>query len=301
MKTFGILLKRNIKLFFNDKGMFLTSLITPLILLVLYITFLGNVYRDSFAQNFKGIEISEEILNGIVSGQLISSILAVSCVTVAFCSNFLMVQDKALGNIKDITIAPINSHILSLSYYVASLVSTLIICFAGAAACLLYVSLSGWYLSALDVVLIFVDVILLVLFGTVLSSIINYFLSTLGQISAVGTIVSSAYGFICGAYMPISSFPEGLQKVISFLPGTYGTSLLREHAMRGALNALANELPAESVGSISGIKDAFDLNIYFYGNIISEELKYIILCSVIVVLIIGYLIINKYAKVKKEK
>ena len=288
MKTIGILLKRNIKLFFNDKGMFLTSLITPLILLVLYITFLGNVYRDSFAQNFKGIEISEEILNGIVSGQLISSILAVSCVTVAFCSNFLMVQDKALGNIKDITIAPINSHILSLSYY-------------GAAACLLYVSLSGWYLSALDVVLIFVDVILLVLFGTVLSSIINYFLSTLGQISAVGTIVSSAYGFICGAYMPISSFPEGLQKVISFLPGTYGTSLLREHAMRGALNALANELPAESVGSISGIKDAFDLNIYFYGNIISEELKYIILCSIIVVLIIGYLIINKYAKVKKEK
>ena len=36
-----ILIKRNIKLFFKDKGRFFTSLITPAILLVLYVTFLG--------------------------------------------------------------------------------------------------------------------------------------------------------------------------------------------------------------------------------------------------------------------
>ena len=48
MKSIGILIKRNIKLFFKDKGMFFTSLITPAILLVLYATFLGNVYKDSF-------------------------------------------------------------------------------------------------------------------------------------------------------------------------------------------------------------------------------------------------------------
>ncbi|MFR4199322.1 MAG: hypothetical protein ACLT2C_09535 [Ruminococcus sp.] len=38
---------RNTKLFFKDKGMFFTALITPLVLLVLYITFLGSVYADS--------------------------------------------------------------------------------------------------------------------------------------------------------------------------------------------------------------------------------------------------------------
>ena len=51
MKIALTLIKRNIKLFFKDKGMFLTSLITPVILLVLYTTFLGNVYRDSFTMN----------------------------------------------------------------------------------------------------------------------------------------------------------------------------------------------------------------------------------------------------------
>ena len=48
MRVLCALIKRNTRLFFKDKGMFFTSLITPVILLVLYATFLGNVYRDSF-------------------------------------------------------------------------------------------------------------------------------------------------------------------------------------------------------------------------------------------------------------
>ena len=48
MRVVFTLIKRNIKLFFKDKGMFFTSLITPAIILVLYATFLGNLYRDSF-------------------------------------------------------------------------------------------------------------------------------------------------------------------------------------------------------------------------------------------------------------
>ncbi|MEI3129731.1 MAG: hypothetical protein V8S89_02390 [Oscillospiraceae bacterium] len=39
------LIRRNCKLFFKDKGMFITSLITPAVLLVLYTTFLAGVYR----------------------------------------------------------------------------------------------------------------------------------------------------------------------------------------------------------------------------------------------------------------
>ena len=98
MKTAKILLKRNVKLFFKDKGMFFTALITPGILLVLYATFLANVYRDSFVSGLPTeAVISDRLIEGLVGGQLISSLLAVSCVTVAFCANFLMVQDKANG------------------------------------------------------------------------------------------------------------------------------------------------------------------------------------------------------------
>ena len=65
MKTLGSIIKRNTKLFFKDKGLFFTSLITPLILLVLYATFLANVYRDSLQATFpQGVSIPKELLEG---------------------------------------------------------------------------------------------------------------------------------------------------------------------------------------------------------------------------------------------
>lgn len=298
MKTLIALVKRNTKLFFKDKGMFFTSLITPAILLVLYATFLANVYRDSFTQNLpQGIKISEKLIEGLVGGQLISSLLAVSCVTVAFCSNFLMVQDKANGTDKDLRISPVKASTLSMSYYISSLLSTLIICFIAAGICLAYVAAVGWYLTVADVTFMLLDIVLLVLFGTALSSIINFFLSSQGQISAVGTIVSSGYGFICGAYMPISSFGEGLQTVISFLPGTYGTALLRNHTLRGAFEAFANEgVPSEVVKEM---KDAIDCNIYFFDNSVDVSTMYIILGATVALLIGVYILINSLRIRKK--
>ena len=86
MKKIINLTIRNIKVYFSDKGMFFTSLITPAILLVLYSTFLANVYKDAFISAIPdGIELSNKLLNGLVSGQLVGSLLSVSCITVAFC------------------------------------------------------------------------------------------------------------------------------------------------------------------------------------------------------------------------
>ena len=208
-----------------------------------------------------------------------------------------MVQDKANGTARDFKIAPIKSSVLSLSYYVATILSTLLICFSATAVCLIYLASIGFYMSVADVFLLILDVFLLVLFGTALSSVINFFLSSQGQISAVGTIVSSGYGFICGAYMPISSFNSGLQKVISFLPGTYGTSLVRYHSMRGGLAEMENEgVPAEI---IDNLMDAIDCNLYFFDHKVEPWVMYLILSGSILILLGVYIALN--ALRKKEK
>ena len=298
MKIFRELTRRNIILFFKDKGMFFTSLITPAILLVLYATFLGNVFKDSFMAVLpEGLKLSDEILNGLVGGQLMSSILAVSCVTVAFCSNMLMVQDKVNGSIKDLTISPVESSTLALSYYFATLVSTLIICLSATAICLVYVASIGWFMSACDVLMLVLDVFLLVMFGTALSSVIHFFLSSQGQMSAVGTIISAGYGFICGAYMPISSFSEGLQKVLSFLPGTYGTSLVRSHSVNGTFEEMKSiGLPDDAINSM---KDGIDCNMYFFGREVNTSAKYLVLVLSTVVLIAIYVALNANKRKKR--
>lgn len=295
MSVSTALIKRNVKLFFKDKGMFLTSLITPAILLVLYATFLAGVYRDSFTSGIPdALEISGDIVDGLVGSQLISSILAVSCVTVAFCSNFLMVQDKVSGTIKDLRMSPVSSATLSMSYYMATLLSTLIICFVAAGICLVYVAVTGWYMSLADVFLLLLDILLLVLLGTAFSSIVNFFLSTQGQISAVGTIISAGYGFICGAYMPISSFSEGLQEAVAFLPGTYGTTLVRNHAMQGVLAEMEGQGVPEEV--IEGMRDLLDCNIYFFEKQVDVPVMYAILIAAIALLVVVYIMLNVFRK-----
>lgn len=292
MTGLGALIKRNTKLYFKDKGMFFTSLITPLILLVLYGTFLSNVYEDTFrsALEAAGATAPDRLIGGCVGGELVSSLLAVSCVTVAFCSNLLMVQDKITGARQDLTIAPVRPGTLALGYYLSTLLSTLLICFLAAAVCLGYLSWVGWYLTAGDVAALLLDVALLVLFGTALSSCVNFPLSTQGQASAVGTIVSAGYGFICGAYMPISQFSDGLQKVLSFLPGTYGTSLLRNHALRGVFQEM--DLLGFPTEVMEAIRDSVDCNLYFFGDKVMLSAMYLVLAAAILLAIGLYIVMN---------
>lgn len=292
MKELSALIRRNTKLYFKDKGMFFTSLITPLVLLVLYVTFLGHIYEESFRAilTAAGAVATDSLIGGCVGGQLTSSLLAVCCVTVAFCSNVLMVQDKATGARRDLTMTPVSRGTLALGYYIANLLSTLLVCFGASAICLIYLSRIGWYLSGEDVALLLLDVLLLSLFGSALSSIINFFLSTQGQISAIGTIISAGYGFICGAYMPISNFSEGLQRVISFLPGTYGTSLLRNHLLQGVFAQMgAQGFPAQA---IDAIRDTVDCNIYFFDTKVEMNAMYLVLGGAILALTVAYVLLN---------
>ncbi len=292
------LVKRNLKLYFKDKGLFFSSLITPIILLVLYATFLAKVYKDSFMSNIPdGVVINESIVNGVVSGQLISSLLAVSCVTVAFCSNMIMITDKADERIYDLVITPIKKSKLSLSYFISSTLATLIITLTTLVVGLLYMATQGFYMSGLDVFKTILDVILLTLFGTSISCCLNHFCKTNGAASAIGTLVSSIYGFICGAYMPLSQFGGGLQKVLSFLPGTYGTSLIKNHMLDGAFREL--EKIGASKELVDGISKSVDARYYFFDNLVSEGAKYAVLIASIVVFTTIFVIIN-LAKNKKR-
>lgn len=289
------LIKRNCKLFFKDKGMFFCSLITPIILLILYITFLGNAFKDSYKSFLDfGIEIPEKIINGLAGGQLFSSLVSVCSVTVAFCSNMLMVQDKITGARNDLLITPLKKSELAISYYIATFIDTFLICLVSTFVSFIYLAIVGWYLSFADCLLIILDLIILTLFGTALSSLVNHFLNTQGQVSAVGTIVSSMYGFICGAYMPISSFSPTLQKILMFLPSTYGSSLVRTHALRGALKSLEDLSVPET--AINEIKNSIDCNLFFFGKQVSTLASYLVLVGTILILILAIFLVNKYVK-----
>ena len=284
MRTVLALMNRNRKLFFKDKGMLFTSMITPVILIVLYATFLAKVFRDSFTAAIPDvITISDKLINGTVAAQLTASLMAVSCV------NLTMVQDKANGTRKDFDVSPVSSGKIYLGYFLSTVANSLMVNGLAFVLCLGYLLKMGWYMNAADVLWVLFDMILLVLFGSTLSSIISFPLTTQGQLSAVGTIVSAGYGFICGAYMPISNFGAGLQKVLSYLPSTYAISLIKNHMLHGVFVEMERKhYPGKM---IEVIRETLDCNPVFHGNVVSvNQMIGIMMGSIAVFGIIYYIV-----------
>ena len=283
MKTVFALVRRNRQLFFRDKGMLMSSLITPLILIVLYATFLANVYKDSFQSALpEFLEIEDKIINGTVAAQLTAALLAVSCITVTFCVNLTMVQDKAFGTRKDFNVSPVKKPVIYIGYFFATVLNSLMVNGLALVVCMGYMAKMGWYMTVTDVLWVILDMVLLVLFGAVLSSLVCYPLKTQGQMSAVGTIVSAGYGFICGAYMPVSNFGEGLQKFLSFLPSTYGTSMLKNHMMRGVFEEMEDIGFPEEV--VDGIATSLDCNPKFFDHVVTVNEMVLVMAASVVVL-----------------
>ena len=96
---------------------------------------------------------------------------------------------------------------------------------------------------------------------------------------------------ICCAYMPISSFSEGLRNTLSLLPGY--------------MQAFADEMRMQTVDEVTisnvtnGMRDSFDANLYFFGNEMPLGAMYGILlgtCALLAVAFVGIVIIKNTKK-----
>lgn len=292
LRKMSYLTLRNIKLYFKDKMTFLVSLITPLILLVLFIAFLKSTYEDSILSIIKGFDLDQSLIDAFTGGWLFSSVLATSCITIAFCSGMMVIDKINRANI-DFMVSPVKKSTLQLSYVLANLFSTFIITFVLLIVGLIYLACVGFYITFVDILLIVFGIIITSLFGTILANIIWTFSHSQGVVSGVCTLVSALYGFICGAYMPIRTMGQGMQYFVSLLPGTYATVLFRQGFLNSVLNRMRETLPQ---GMINGIASGFDVKMSFFGHDVST-LALILVISISTIVLLGvFLFINKFKK-----
>ena len=173
------------------------------------------------------------------------------------------------------------------------LFSTFIITFVLLIVGLIYLACVGFYITFVDILLIVFGIIITSLFGTILANIIWTFTHSQGVVSGVCTFVSALYGFICGAYMPISTMGQGMQYFVSLLPGTYATVLFRQGFLNSVLNRMRETLPQ---GMINGIANGFDVKMSFFGHDVST-LALILVISISTIVLLGvFLFINKFKK-----
>lgn len=261
------LVERNVKIFLKDKMGVFFSLLAPLIVLGLYVLFLGDVQMQSIESAFKDIPIDNKLLKNFVDNWMLAGVISVACVTVSFSAQEIVVKDREKGVLADMLCAPVKRYLLSIGYYISNVIITLTICTIVLAIAFVYMAISGWTMSAGEVFMSFGLLVMSVLSSSAIISLICKIVKTSAQHSAIVGIISAAIGFFMGAYMPISIFPKAIQYVTLFIPATYSAGLFRELFMRGALEKIEEVIPQAG----AKLEESFSMQLDFFDKTIEAK------------------------------
>lgn len=299
IKTLCSLVKRGIKIFLTDKATVFFSLLAPLIILMLYVLFLGDIQMNSVKGYMDDVPIDESVIRAVVDSWMLAGVVAVSAITVSFSAMHLNIADRETGVSADMLISPVKRRILSLSYLIYNFIITVIILTVVIVIAFIYLAASGsWYMSAGDAFSVIACSIISALSASIISTICALFIKTQSAHGAIVGILSAAIGFLIGAYMPISMFPDAIQYIILFIPGTYSSAILRNLFMNGAIAEIAKVSPLAA----DGIKEGFSVDLNLFGHTVDSGYYWLILACAIILTIAVYaviILIKNRAKTKK--
>lgn len=289
----SVLIKRNIKLYLKDRMTVFFSILAPVIVLLVYILFLGKMQVDTLFDEIisEGYEVTRSQVQAIINNWMISGVMGVSCITVAINANVIMVRDKMTGNINDIISSPVKKWILYLSYILSCFIITFSICFIVLMISIIYLASSGGLMMSFGDFL----VILCILFFSVMSSaffmvLVCGFLKSVSALSTLNSVFGTIIGFLIGAYLPFSMLPTYMQYVACFVPWTYSAGLFRNFFMRGIVNHVA--VPEET---LNALYDKY-FNLDFFGKTITQG--WMVLVLIISLVVFGLLLVIFYSNKK---
>lgn len=299
------LTKRHLKVFFKNKIRVMYTLLVPIIILAVYIFFLRDLELTSvnaaLAEMFKD---SPEILkdsefirarNSLIDSWMLSGIISLSTITVSLQTNNIFVEDKENGIKRDFISSPINKNVLIVSYFAYNFIVTLLISVVVLLIDFLYLAVANEFcMSFGDVLLAFIVLLFTTIFSTLSTIFVCLFVDSEASLASIIAIVSTAAGFLIGAYMPISMLPTWVQNICAFMPGTYTTSLLRFTFLNTPINNLGNllgtyeNLNVDINQVIQLFINDYGYNVSFFGTYVTPEWQTL----VVVIFIAIFLVLN---------
>lgn len=272
---------RNLKIFVKDKANIFFALLAPLIVLGLYILFLGKTQTDALLEALKSMGITDagEEVRSFADCWMLSGAMASAGVTVPLCACGVMVQDATRGIRNDLLASPVPRWMPSAAYFLSVVLAGFLIGLAVLVLCLGWLALSGsWFLTALEVLGLVGLLLLSVLSSSTLLVFVVSFFRTEGAFTGLNVILGTVIGFLIGAYMPLSMFPRGVQYVTLFVPGSYSAALFRNLFLNGALENISQNVSAAFADSLA---EQFTLRLDAFGTELSPAVMAIILAGTV--------------------
>ena len=279
------LIKRNLLLFFKDWQSILFSLLTSIIVLVLYLLFLKGTFvsaMQSAMEQYPGLVsmIAEKDIDMFANLLLLTGILGSAMISVPFSCITTLVRDRANKVDYDILATPMKRGQIIFAYFVSAVLSSTLLTGFILAIGLVGISLQGdTHLNGIQLVKAFAVVALGSISASAIFMIVVLFFKTVSACEAFFGILSAASGFVIGAYIPISQFSNEVQTVCNLFPASQITIMLRNILLNGLLEHINTSLQGVDQGMfVLSLKEYFSFQAkLFHGYLdMNKMLGYIL-------------------------
>ncbi len=238
--------KRNILLYFRDKTTVFFSLLAVIILITLYVLFLGDMTANGLP------DFPEK--KALLTTWFIAGILAVTSMTTTLGSFGILVEDRANKTYMDFYSSPISRPKLVGGYIISALVVGFIMCTFTLVASNVFLLISEEaVLSSTQMMAAGGVIILSVLASGSMVLLLVSFFKTSNAFAAASTVIGTLLGFLAGIYIPIGGLPDYIQSVVKLFPVSHSAALFRQVLMDGPLLDAFSNSPSE-------LKQAFQID-----------------------------------------
>ena len=283
----GILgfIKRNVLLFFKDWQSILFSLLTSIIVLVLYLLFLKGTFVSaiqSAMEQYPGLAsmVPQKDIAMFANLFLLSGILGSAMISVPFSCITVVVKDRANKVDYDILSTPLKRGQIIFAYFVSAVLTSILLNSIILAVGLIGIRMQGnMYLNISQVVKAFSVVALGSISASAIFMIVVLFFKTVSACEAFFGILSAASGFVIGAYIPISQFSNEVQTVCNLFPASQITIMLRNILLNGLLEHINTSLQGVDQGIfVLSLKEYFTFQAKLFKGYLdmNKMLEYIL-------------------------
>ena len=283
----GILgfIKRNVLLFFKDWQSILFSLLTSIIVLVLYLLFLKGTFVSAIQramEQYPGLAsmVPQKDIAMFANLFLLSGILGSAMISVPFSCITVLVKDRANKVDYDILATPMKREQIIFAYFVSAVLTSILLNSIILAVGLIGIRMQGnMYLNISQVVKAFSVVALGSISASAIFMIVVLFFKTVSACEAFFGILSAASGFVIGAYIPISQFSNEVQTVCNLFPASQITIMLRNILLNGLLDHINTSLQGVDQGMfVLSLKEYFTFQAKLFKGYLdmNKMLEYIL-------------------------
>ena len=279
MKSVIALTQRNLKLFFRNKPLVFFSLLSVMIVVGLYVLFLGDIN----VQNIRS-EIGRDIpqIDALVFAWMLPGAVAISTMTLALGNMERLVDDAQSETLSDFMVSPVTRVQLILSYVISTILIAFLISLLMVGVSVVVVwSKGGDWMQPWTLVQVIGIVLLMIISNSLLSLLIASFISSANTYGVVNSITGTFIGFVTGCYMPMGIMPVFVQNLFNALPVSMGASLLRQLYLAPIMDEVFAGAPATVV---SDYRIFQGIDLVMFGQVLSPSLMFMAMVIGVVVL-----------------